>query len=122
MRIEGAVKADVRKALDLAPLDMLVCEYCGHEIYAPPGVGGEVKCFRCNRTMDKSHFSPMIRKQKLWVSEKGVKLRLEQYRRGSCNCVTCYRDAARFRHAIFHMYDNEGQITYAQALAMLVAF
>ncbi len=124
MRIEGAAKADMRKALDLAPLDMLVCEYCGHEIYAPPGVSGEVKCFRCNRTMDKSHFSPMIRKQKLWVSEKGAKLRLEQYTRKdcSCSCVTYYRDAARFRRAIFHIYDNEGQITNAQALAMLVAF
>jgi len=65
----------------------------------------------------------MTRKQKLWVNEKGVKLRLEQYiRRGSCSCVTYYRDAARFRRALFHMYDNEGQITYTQALAMLVAF
>ena len=123
MTIESASKAYVRKALDLAPLDMLLCEYCGHEIYIPTETGSEVKCFRCGRTMDKSHFSPMIRKQKLWVSEKGIKLRLEQYsRRGSCTCVTCYRDAARFRRALFHIYDNEGQITYAQALAMLVAF
>ena len=124
MTIEGAVKADVRKALGLAPFDMLVCEYCGHEIYAPPGAGGEVKCFRCNRTMDKSHFSPVIRKQRLWVSKKGVKLRLEQYTRKDCSfsCVTYYRDAARFRRSIFLMYDDEGQITSAQALAMLVAF
>lgn len=123
MAIEGATKADVRKALDLAPLDMLVCEYCGHETYAPPGVGGEVKCFRCNRTMDKSHFSLVARKQKLWVSEKGVKLRLKQQRMDSCSCVTYYRDAVRFRRAIFHMYDSsDGQITSAQALAVFVAF
>ena len=123
MRIAGVTKPDLRKALDLAPLDMLVCEYCGHEIYTPPSVGGEVKCFRCNKTMDKSHFSPVTRKQKLWVSEKGVKLRLEQYiRRGSCSCVTWYRDAARFRRAIFDTYDSDGQITSMQALAMFVAF
>lgn len=122
MTIAGVTKEDVRKALDLAPFDMLVCEYCGYEIYIPPDISGEVQCARCNRTMDKSHFSPMIREQKLWVSEKGVKLRLEQYGRHSCNCVTYYRDAARFRRSIFDMYDRDGQITSAQALAMLVAF
>ncbi len=123
MTIKGRVKADLRKALDLARPDMLICEYCGYETYAPPGVGCEVKCSRCNRTMDKSDFSPMTRKQKLWVSEKGVNLRLEQYsRKRSCSCMTQYREAVRVRRAIFDVYDREGPITNTQALAMFVAF
>ncbi len=122
MRIEGAVKAGISEALDLHPLDLLICENCGREVTIPPEASNQIVCGKCQRVMDKSHYSPMTRKQKLWVSEKGVKLRLEQYGRHSCNCVTYYRDAARFRRAIFHLYDSDGQITSAQALAIFVAF
>jgi len=123
VKLVSETKVDVGKALDLDPLDLFICENCGREISIPPEAKNEIICVRCNKTMDRSHFSPLIRKQKLWVSEKGLTLLLK--RRAEpvhCNCMEQYRRAIRFRQAIFETYAKQGEINLAQAVAMLVAF
>jgi len=116
-------EVDVSKALDLSPLDLLLCENCGCELHIPPDANNQIICPWCNAVMDKSRFLLQSRRQKLWVSEKGLKLRLERYDEPvHCNCMEHYRRVVRFRHAIFDVYEKQGKITEAQAVGMLVAF
>lgn len=124
IKIVSETGVDVRKALNLDPLDLFVCEGCGCEIPIPPEANNKIICAKCNKTMDRSHFSPLSRKQKLWVSEKGLELCLQQHSKpfSHCNCVEYYREAVRFRQAIFETYEKQGEIGLAQAVGMSVAF
>lgn len=122
-KIVSEMEVNSVKALNLDPLDLFICEHCGHEIVVPPEGNSKIICARCNRTMDRADFSPLIRKQKLWVSERGLNLCLKQHTKPfSPSCVSRYRHAVRLRQAIFEMYDKQGEIGLAQAVAMLVAF
>jgi hypothetical protein len=123
IEIVSQTGVDISKALNLDPLDLFVCENCGAEMPFIPGAGSRLICGKCGKVMDKSDFSPHIRTQKVWVSEKALRLRLERHVKDCpLNCVGHYRNAIRFRHAIFETYEKHGAITLSQAIAMLVAF
>ena len=74
--------------------------------------------------MDGSSFSSLIRKQNVWVSEKGLELRFRERELplSKCNCVNNYRKAVRFRQAIFDTYEKQGEIGLVQTVGMFVAF
>lgn len=117
------MEGNVSEALDLHPLDLLICERCGLELPVPPDPDSQTYCPRCNIAWDKSNFSPFIRKQRLWVSEKGLRLRQEQDANPlRFSCVTYYRRIVGARQAIFRTYENQGEITKIEAIGMLISF
>ena len=114
---------DFNEALNLNPPDVFVCENCGKEMPVVPGAMTQLICTECGKTMDKSVFSPVIRTQKLWVSEKGRKLQREQSAKDSSfSCIRLYRNVILFRHAVIETYETKGEITLPQAAAMFAAF
>lgn len=115
-------EVDVSKALDLSPLDLLLCENCGRELHIPPDANNQIICPWCNAVMDKSRFLPQSRRQKLWVSEKGLKLRLERYDEPvHCNCMGHYRSVVRFRQAVIGLYERRERITLTQAIGIFIS-
>lgn len=121
IKIASQTEIDVSKSLNLNPMDVFVCEYCGSEMPFAPGTNSHFICASCGKTMDKSLFSPLIRTQKIWLSENGRK-RLEQPKNYSITCVKYYREVTYFRHAIVKTYYERGKINQMQATAMLAAF
>ncbi len=106
------------KAADSRTWDSLKCEGCGLEILIPPGASDKIICPSCRKVNDKSEFMPLART--LWVSKRErIKKHSEDCR---FSCVHHYRQAARFRRAIFGLYDRQGYINWAQAIALLIAF
>jgi len=119
----GKMESNASDALNLYPLDLLICENCGFELRVPPDANNRIVCGKCNTVMDKSHFSPLTRKQKLWVSEKGLKLRLERHAKPlHFSCVGHYRSVIRFRQAVFGLYKKRDKITLVQAMGILISF
>lgn len=118
------MKTGISEALDLCPaLELLICENCGLELPIPPEASNEIVCCECNTVMHKSHFSPFTRKQKLWVSEKGLKLRVEQHAKPlHFSCVKHYRSVVRSRQAIFDLYKKQREVTLLQAIGILISF
>ena len=114
---------DFNKALNLNPPDVYVCENCGKEMPVIPGTLTKLICADCGKSTDMSVFSPFIRTQKLWVSEKGRKLLREQSAKdNSFSCIRHYRNVILFRHAVIETYETKGEITLPQAAAMFAAF
>lgn len=116
-------KNDISKVLDLHPGDLLVCENCRCELPIPPDASNRIVCYKCHTVMDKSHFSPLIRKQRLWVSERGLNLQLERYAKPPhFSCVDYYRRVVRVRQAIFDLYNKQGSVSLQQAVGIFVSF
>lgn len=119
----GETKVDVSKTLHLHPLDALICENCGREVAVAADADNQVTCPRCSVLMDKSHFIKMSRSQTVWVPKNGFGSYLQQtLKLPRFNCVEHYRGAVQFRRAMFSVYEEQGRITDAQALGLLVAF
>jgi len=111
------------EVLDLHPSDVLVCEKCGFEIPISASPDGHAYCPKCTRAWDKQNFSPFVRKQRVWVSKKGLEiLRERRAKPFKCDCTRYYRAAIRFRRAIFEVYRKQGEITEAQAVGMFISF
>jgi len=106
------------RAADSRTWDLLKCEGCGQEILIPPSASYKIVCPSCGKANDKSEFMPLTRT--LWVSKQ----EREKEHSEDCrfNCVRYYRRAVQFRRAIFRLYDRQGYINWAQAVALLIAF
>lgn len=115
-------KINTGEVLDLAPLDLFICQNCRGEFPFPPDGSNKVTCPKCNTVMDTSHFFLLTRKQRLWANKRDLGSYFEHAKPLHFSYVGNYRLVVRFRQAIFEMYNKQGEITLAQAVAMLVAF